>query len=82
MKNYYSSSPLKLLSTVFPEYEWLPWKFGVIKRDFWHDVKNQRKFMEFSAKELNIKEMSDWYQVKLKVTWEIASDLNFRISTT
>jgi hypothetical protein len=31
-------------------------------------MKNQRKIMEFAAKELNIKVMNDWYNVSLRVT--------------
>jgi hypothetical protein len=69
---FYSNSLIKLLTATFPNYEWLPWKFQSSPRDFWTDVNNQRKFMEWAAKELKIKEMSDWYQVTLKVGnfWE------------
>ena len=56
-----------LLSAAFPEYEWLPWKFNKCPRNFWDDLKNQRKFMDWAGKELGIKEMSDWYKVMEKV---------------
>jgi hypothetical protein len=52
----------KLLSVIYPEYNWLPWKFDKSPKFFWGDTKNQRKFMEWASKELKIKEMSDWYQ--------------------
>jgi hypothetical protein len=52
---------------VYPEYEWLPWKFKICPKNYWEDVNNQRRFMEWSARQLNIKEMSDWYNVSLKV---------------
>jgi hypothetical protein len=65
----YKSSPLLLLSTLFPEHEWLPWKFSVVPRNFWENSDNQRKFVEWAAKELKIKEMKDWYQIKAKVSY-------------
>jgi hypothetical protein len=66
----YKGSPSHLLSQVYPDYDWLPWKFGTSPHYFWDDLKNQRKFLEWAAKELNIKEMSDWYKITMKVTIE------------
>ena len=63
----YGNSLSKLLSEIYPEYKWLPWKFDAIQRNFWRDLNNQRKFMEWAGKELEIKEMSDWYKVSLQV---------------
>jgi hypothetical protein len=62
----YEGSPSQLLSGVYSEYEWLPWKFERCPRNFWEDVNNQRRFMEWAGKQLNIKEMSDWYKVTTK----------------
>ena len=62
----YSASPYKLLSAIYPDYDWLPWKFPKSLKNFWTDVKNQRKFMDWAAKELKIKEMDDWYNVTPK----------------
>jgi hypothetical protein len=53
---------------MFPEYEWLPWKFSHSAKHFWEDVRNQRRFMEWAAKQLNIKGQSDWYNVTYMVT--------------
>ena len=64
----YGNSLYKVLGAVFPEYDWLPWKFGNCPPSYWTDVENQRKFMEWAGKELKIKEMSDWYNVSNKVT--------------
>jgi hypothetical protein len=58
----------ELLSSVFPEYEWLPWKFPSTPKFFWDDVNNQKKFVEWAAKELGVKKLSDWYKVSQKVT--------------
>jgi hypothetical protein len=65
--NKYSNSTFLLLSKLYPEYDWLPWKFSTCPRNYWNDMKNQRKFMDWAAKELKIKDMSDWYSVSHKV---------------
>ena len=69
--NQQASSLYKVLSVVYPEYEWLPWKFSNCPRNFWDDEKNQRKFMDWVGKELKIKDMSDWYKVsyRVKLPW-------------
>jgi hypothetical protein len=48
---------------MYPEYEWLPWKFDMCPNNFWEDVKNQKRFLDWAGKELKIKEMSDWYKI-------------------
>jgi hypothetical protein len=68
LKKKFNSSPSILLANVYPDYNWLPWKFNTYPKTFWDDVKNQRKFMEWAANELKIKGMSNWYDVTFKVT--------------
>jgi hypothetical protein len=63
----YSSSLSNLLSSVFPEYDWLPWKLDKCPNNFWSVIKNQKKFIEWVAKEKNVVEMSDWYKIKIEV---------------
>jgi hypothetical protein len=62
----YNGSPSLLISTAFPEHEWLPWKFDQVPKRFWDDSKNQRKFLDWVAKELNVKDHNDWYKVTHK----------------
>jgi hypothetical protein len=64
---HYGGSVVKLMATVYPEYEWLPWKFEHSPKNYWENVSNQRRFMDWAAKELNVKDMSDWYNVSVKV---------------
>jgi hypothetical protein len=52
---------------MFPDYNWLPWKFEKSPQGFWENSENRKKFMNWAAKELNIKEMKDWYKVTHKV---------------
>ena len=62
-----------MLCSLYPEYDWLPWKFVNCPRNVWTVEKNQRKFMEWAGNELKIKEMGDWYkvstQVKISTIW-------------
>ncbi len=57
-----------LLPSVYPEHEWLPWKFRRhTPTGFWNDQSNQRKFVEWAATELQVKEMDDWYNITYRV---------------
>jgi hypothetical protein len=63
----YKGSPTLLLFKVYPDYNWLPWKFAHIPRNYWRDMKNQRKFVNWAETQLSIKETSNWYKVTIKV---------------
>jgi hypothetical protein len=69
LKEKYHSSVYHFLSKMYPNYDWLPWKFVRCTRNFWDDVNNKRKYLEWVSKQLNIKEMSDWYKVAQKVKY-------------
>ena len=66
--NKYNSSIPTMLSKIYSEYEWLPWRFVNCPKNYWEDVNNQKRFMSWVAKELIVKEMSDWYKVTSLVT--------------
>lgn len=67
MLQKYNESPFKLLSALFPNYKWLPWKFDHCPRNFWSVPSNQRMYMDWVAKELHITDKNDWYKVENKV---------------
>jgi hypothetical protein len=56
-----------MLTTVYPDLEWLPWKFDKCPRHYWEDLKNQRKFLNWLGKELNINNFEEWYKVNKQV---------------
>lgn len=70
IRSKYNNSPALLLAKVYPDYEWLPWKFSWCPRNHWEDIDNQRKYMNWLAKELHIKEMSDWYKIRQNVQYK------------
>jgi hypothetical protein len=52
------------LKVIYPSHPWQQWKFvEQVPIKFWKDMKNQRAYMDTMAKELNIKQPSDWYTV-------------------
>jgi hypothetical protein len=75
----YNESLPNLLKDVYPEYDWLPWKFEKVPLLFWDDIKNQQKFVKWAEKELKIKEMSDWYKVSVIVCVALVAIVTIRI---
>ena len=63
----YNNSILYLLSKLFPEQDWLPWKSPSCPPSYWDNVNNQRKFLEWAKTELKIKNNNDWYKKSEKV---------------
>jgi hypothetical protein len=57
-----------MLKEFYPEFDWLPWKFkDPVPKNYWDDIINQRKFMKWAAKELNVKETKNWHSISWKV---------------
>jgi hypothetical protein len=54
---------------VFPGYDWLPWKFLQTPNNYWDELKNKKKFVEWAGKQLGIKQYSDWYKVTTEVLY-------------
>ena len=72
LNSKYNGSLQLLITSVYPQHNWLPWRFVNVPHKFWDDKNNQQKFMEWAGKQLNIKEMSDWYKVtqKVEISWK------------
>ena len=51
--------------SVYPEHDWIIWKFVYVPKKFWENIENQRKYFDWLAKELNVKQPDDWYKVTL-----------------
>lgn len=57
----------QVLTLIYPNYEWLPWKFATIPVGYWNSIDNQRKFIIWFQSQRNINEMTDWYTISSKV---------------
>lgn len=56
------------LSRSFPEFSWLPWlfQFEVAPYKFWLELSNQRRFVDWLARKLNITSYQNWYAVRTR----------------
>ncbi|EFA83458.1 hypothetical protein PPL_03606 [Heterostelium album PN500] len=59
----YGDSVYLLLSSLYPEFEWLPWKFDNTPKRFWSDRDNQIRYIKWLARKLEIKQLKDWYRI-------------------
>jgi len=59
----HGGSMFTLLSAVYPEVDWLPWKFKILPVHSWKDTNILHKAVKFLEKELKIKAPDDWYRV-------------------
>jgi len=59
--NLYSCSMYELMSNVYPEYDWLPWKFPNTRKLLWKDMEALRKAVNYVEKSLGFKTREDWY---------------------
>lgn len=62
--NMYNCSMLQLLSAIYPDHNWIPWKFGRCPSGYWDNKDNLRAFFDALGEELGIKKLEDWYQVR------------------
>lgn len=63
----YNNSHVRLIISIYPTYNWLPWRFNVVSETIWNDKNNQLNYMEWLSEKLNIKSKEDWYNVSHKV---------------
>ena len=62
LKNY-NNSPLQLLKSVYPEENWLPWKFTNAPNGYWDDIENHKIYMDWLGTQLEYKILEDWYNI-------------------
>lgn len=59
----YRNSHMELLKAVFPEYDWLPWRFSNTPRKTLASEEILNKAILFTEDSLNIKTPTDWYRI-------------------
>lgn len=70
MLEKFNDSCARLLVTIYPEYNWLPWEFAKTQNNFW-SAEKKREFMEWAGNQLGIKDLSDWYKYSAKDLWKL-----------
>jgi len=56
----HGGSLYSLLSSVYHEKEWLPWRFLRSPRGFWMKIENQRRYVEWLGKKLGYSKPEHW----------------------
>ena len=64
LNTYYSL--FKILVNAYPDHCWLPWRIPYNKNN-WENPVYVKYFMEAAAKNLGVKQLRDWYNVKAEV---------------
>jgi len=59
----YQGSVIRALTSAFPEYPWIVWKFHKTPHKFWLHLDNQRKFLDWFASSKNFTSLDDFYGV-------------------
>ena len=63
---YYNHSYVKLVTSMYPEYNWIIWKFKVVPKNYWQNKENHIKYMDWLGKELGYTTKDDWYNISTK----------------
>ena len=66
IKNYYDYSLYLALKSIYPNYEWIPWKFHQIPKNYWSNIENQRKYFDWFENKMNFNDKSNWYSITIK----------------
>src|SRR5689334_7486762 len=61
--DYFNNSPSKALLTVYPEHNWMPWKFRMSPRGFWEKSEHHLQFFNWLGEQLGYHSLDDWYNV-------------------
>ena len=60
---YYDDSPLMTVREKYPEYDFIPWLFKHVAPDFWTDMENQRKYLDWLGEKLGYTDYDNWYNI-------------------
>lgn len=62
----HNGSMYSLLKTVYPDHEWLEWKFQLVPKGFWKHPENVRRYFEWLGTQLGVRKMDDWYDYEVE----------------
>jgi hypothetical protein len=63
LDDYYNGSIARAICSIYPEFQWQPWRFTNVPSSFWRTLENQKIFMEWIEKKLEIKDPDGWIGV-------------------
>src|SRR5207248_2486669 len=53
----YSNSPSQALQTVYPEHDWMMWRFGHTSRGYWENNTHHKQFFDWLGTQIGFQEM-------------------------
>eukprot|EP00028_Trichosphaerium_sp_Am-I-7-wt_P012154 CAMPEP_0168524058 /NCGR_PEP_ID=MMETSP0405-20121227/10405_1 /TAXON_ID=498012 /ORGANISM="Trichosphaerium sp, Strain Am-I-7 wt" /LENGTH=320 /DNA_ID=CAMNT_0008546155 /DNA_START=66 /DNA_END=1025 /DNA_ORIENTATION=- len=59
----YKFSILRMLSSIFPFYNWKPWRFKGVPNGTWEEHDNIRMKLNDMGENLNVKQIDDWHDI-------------------
>jgi len=59
----YNNSPLQLLKSCYPNFEWNPWMFRHCFRGFWNSLDNQRRYLDWIGALFGYTLLEHWFKV-------------------
>jgi hypothetical protein len=71
VRNIYRGSVFKMLKAVYPEHEWLPWKFTRVPRTLSKDPETLRLVLDFLEKKYNLENFEDWSRLSKEQLKEV-----------
>ena len=53
----------QIITSIYPEYEWIPWLFDKVPRNYWENDENVKKYLNWFQNKLKFKNLDDWYMI-------------------
>eukprot|EP01127_Copromyxa_protea_P017809 TRINITY_DN5486_c0_g1_i1.p1 TRINITY_DN5486_c0_g1~~TRINITY_DN5486_c0_g1_i1.p1 ORF type:complete len:518 (+),score=38.37 TRINITY_DN5486_c0_g1_i1:202-1755(+) len=63
LNRYYGGCLYQALCDVYSDIWWQPWKFAKVPAGTYRNVDTTKEYLDFLAKELQIKRFEDWYRI-------------------
>eukprot|EP01122_Echinamoeba_exundans_P006705 TRINITY_DN1942_c0_g1_i1.p1 TRINITY_DN1942_c0_g1~~TRINITY_DN1942_c0_g1_i1.p1 ORF type:complete len:508 (+),score=56.20 TRINITY_DN1942_c0_g1_i1:285-1808(+) len=76
LNHYFGDSIVKAVTSVYPEHDWLRWRFHGTPGSFWDDLENQRAFFDWVGRRAGVTTLSDWYTMTKRSFYEHAKDVS------
>jgi hypothetical protein len=62
--HYYSNSLVNALKALYPEHNWLEWRFPKVSRSYWTEESRRTAYLMWLKEYMGYTRPEDWYQLK------------------
>lgn len=66
---HFNGSPSKALQTLYPQHNWMLWRFKSMPQGHWQQLLNnvheQKQVLDFLSDQLRIQSLNDWYRISM-----------------